>query len=263
VENRLAHTGMEILTSPLLDRHQNIRHAFLTRNGGTSNGLYQSLNCARASRDQVDAVSTNLERVAARVGVTATALWSPKQVHSPRVLTVDQLQTGPRPEADGTVTRTQGLALSVMGADCAPVLFSSPEGGVIGATHAGWKGALDGVLEATVAAFEKLGAPAQHIDAAIGPCIQRQSYEVGAEFRDRFLDSAKSHEQFFDPEPGNKYLFHLPGFIEHRLERAGLREVDRLGADTLSEEDRFFSYRRATLRGETDCGRQMSVITLK
>jgi YfiH family protein len=254
---------METLTSQLLAGHVNVRHAFFTRNGGTSSGLYDSLNCSFSAGDQLRAVQANVECVTSHLDVHRSQLWSPKQVHSPRVLVVDKAPSRPRPEADGTVTQTRGIALSVMGADCAPVLFSCPDAALIGAVHAGWKGALHGVLEGALARFEELGAHANLVDAAIGPCIAQASYEVGPEFRRQFVEWDSRYASFFDSSRNEKYHFDLPGFIAFRLSRAGVRAIDTLGVDTLADADRFFSYRRATLLGEAACGRQISVIMLK
>jgi len=238
-----------------------IAHGFFGREGGVSEGLYASLNCGPGSRDEPGAVAENRARVASALG--AQSLTSLSQVHSATVITLPAWG-GERPEGDALVTATPGLALSILTADCAPVLFADPRAKVIGAAHAGWKGALGGVLEATLAAMEKLGAHAGDIRAAIGPCIAQADYEVGWDFRDRFLEQGGLRmRKFF--LPGTKeghYQFDLEAYAAHRLEKAGLAAVERLGINTYPADSGFFSFRRTTHAGEADYGRQISAILL-
>ena len=242
----------------------NIRHAFFTREGGVSEGLYASLNGGIGSRDAPEKVRENRARMAASLGVTPTHLVSCYQIHSPDVIVATQPWTRENaPRADAIVTTTPGLAIGVSTADCGPILFADAEAGVIGAAHAGWKGALTGVLEATVAALEKLGATRARIRAAIGPLIRQPNYEVGNEFVDRFTAVDAANKRFFAPasRPGHA-MFDLPGYIRSRLERAEIARVEDLGLCTYADEARFFSYRRTTHRGEGDYGRHINAIAL-
>lgn len=236
-----------------------VPHAFLGRTGGVSTGIFASLNVGLGSIDDPAAVAEN--RARALAAIDADHLVTLHQIHSAEVVTV----TGPiavdaRPKADAMVSATPGLALGILTADCAPVLFADAAAGVIGAAHAGWKGALGGVLEATAAAMRELGATA--IAAAIGPCIARKSYEVDAAFRDRFLAADPENARFFAPGKPSHFQFDLEGFAAARLAAAGVRRVDALGLDTYSRPARYFSYRRATHAGEPDYGRQLSLIAL-
>jgi hypothetical protein len=242
----------------------NIRHAFFTREGGVSEGIYASLNGGIGSRDAPDKVRENRARMAAAVGVAPTHLVSCYQIHSPNVIVATEpwtRETAPR--ADAIVTKTPGLAIGVSTADCGPILFADAEVGVIGAAHAGWKGALTGVLEATVAEMEKLGAARQRVSAAIGPLIRQPNYEVGDEFVDRFTAADAANKTFFVPadRPGHA-MFDLPGYIRSRLERAEIASIEDLGLCTYADEARFFSYRRTTHRGESDYGRHINAIAL-
>lgn len=241
------------ITSPLLT---GLQHGFFTRQGGVSRGIYDSLNCGPGSDDDAGAVAENRARVAAHLG--ARALLSLHQVHSDRVVTVtdpDWLED--RPEADAMVTDRPGIALGALAADCAPVLFADPDAGVIGAAHAGWKGALGGVLEATVEAMRALGA--RGIRAVVGPAISQRAYEVGPEFLERFIDEDPGHAMFFAQGQGDRYQFDLPGFALSRLRAAGA-DAEWCGHCTFSDPARFFSYRRTTHAGEPDYGRQVSAI---
>ena len=203
-------------------------------------------------------------KMAARaLGVTADNLAGVHQVHSARVVSLDAPWPGDAPKADALVTRSPGLALSISTADCAPVLLADTAAGVIGAAHAGWRGALGGVLEATLAAMQKLGASADNTRAAIGPCIGQQSYQVGPEFRQSFVASGPDPERFFIPGAGDRWHFDLPGYCAARLTRAGAGAVEILPMDTCALENAFFSYRRACLRGEPDQGRNLSAIVLQ
>jgi YfiH family protein len=251
------------LTNNALAQLPNIRHGFFTRQGGVSTGLYSSLNCGFASEDNPDHVAANRAIVAQSLQVPPENLLNPYQVHSPTCVTVDAPFTGDQPCADALVTCTPDLAIGVLTADCAPVLFASRDGKVAGAAHAGWKGAIGGVLEATVEAMTAQGAVRRDIIAAIGPCIAQSSYEVGTEFRDAFTAQAADYAGFFMPSSHpDHFHFDLLGFVRHRLEQAGVGTVEALGIDTYADEARFFSYRRTTHRGETAYGRQMSAIAI-
>jgi len=252
-----------MIQSPSLSA-PNIRHAFFTREGGVSEGIYASLNGGIGSRDAPERVRENRARMAASLGVAPSHLVSCYQVHSPDVIVAETPWTRENaPHADAIVTKVPGLAIGVSTADCGPVLFTEPQAGVIGAAHAGWKGALTGVLEATVAAMEKLGARRERISAAIGPLIRQPNYEVGPEFVDRFKAADPANEHYFAAaaRPGHA-LFDLPGYIRSRLERAELTSIDDLGLCTYADPTRFFSYRRTTHRGEPDYGRHVNAIAL-
>ncbi len=239
------------------------RHAFFTRRGGVSEGLFASLNCGFGSGDDPDRVARNRAAAADRLGLPAARLITCNQVHSAAVVTVTEpWPVGAAPRADGMVTAAPGIALGILAADCAPVLFADPAAGVIGAAHGGWRGTLAGVMEATVAGMVALGARAERIRAGIGPCIARRSYEVGPEFPGHFAADPASAGYFEPaPRPGH-FLFDLPGYIERRLAGLGLAAIERLGCDTVTDAERFFSYRRARLRGERDYGRGLAAILL-
>ena len=241
-----------------------VRHGFFTRKGGYSGGLYGSLNCGYGSDDERELVRQNRVHVARSLGLFADQLVTVHQVHSPQVITVTQRWAPDEaPKADAMVSNTQGTALGVLTADCAPVLFADRENGVVGAAHAGWRGALGGVCEATIAAMETIGAQRDHVFAAIGPTISVRNYEVGTEFHAAFVAEDADYDRFFKPAGREShYMFDLPGFIEHRLGIAGIGSVERCDLCTYESEPDFFSYRRATHRGETDYGRQISAITL-
>jgi YfiH family protein len=246
-----------------LASYPGIHHAFFTRQGGVSDGIYASLNGGLGSSDDPSRVAENRRRMAEHLGVQPDDLISVHQVHSPDVVTVEGPWTGTRPKADGMVTRVPGLALGITTADCGPVLFADPHAGVIGAAHAGWRGAFTGVLEATIAAMEGLGARRDKIIAVLGPMISQAAYEVGPEFVARFLEADAGNTRFF--APGRKpdhAQFDLPGFIGARLEHAGIGEVVDLRLCTYSDEEKFYSFRRTTHRGEPDYGRLISAITL-
>ncbi len=236
-----------------------IAHGFFGRAGGVSEGIYASLNCGPGSRDAPAAVAENRRRVQAALG--ADSLLSLSQVHSAVVHTMPMWEA--RPDGDGMVTATPGLALGILTADCAPVLFADRKARVIGAAHAGWKGAHGGVLEATLDAMEKLGASRAGISAAIGPCISQQNYEVGFDFRDRFLEQGLRMRKFFVPsDKEGHYRFDLEGYVAHRLTAAGTGSVEKLGICTYPPENGFFSFRRATHAQQPDYGRQISAIVL-
>lgn len=237
-------------------------HGFFTRRGGVSTGLYASLNCGPGSSDDAAAVQENRRRVAASLNAPH-GLVSLYQVHGRDVVTVGEgYDITQRPKADGLVTRRHGIALGILSADCAPVLFADPEAGVIGACHAGWRGALAGVTDATIDAMIAQGARRERIKAAIGPCIGQASYEVSTPFRDEFLAADAGNAVFFGAgKRDGHWQFDLPAYLMHRLRQNGVM-AENLGLDTCSDPDRFFSYRRMTLLKEADYGRQVSAIAL-
>jgi YfiH family protein len=249
--------------SPLLSAIPGLRHAFFTREGGVSGGIYAGLNGGLGSSDDPANVAENRRRMAQQMGVSPEHFLSVWQVHSPDAV----VATGPwegasRPRADAMVTCTEGLAIGVTAADCGPILFVDPNARVIGAAHAGWKGALTGILESTVDAMEKLGAERSGIVAAIGPLIRQHSYEVGGEFVERFVEADAENALFFMPSTREGHaMFDLAGFIRTRLENAGVLMIDDTGIDTYSDE-RFYSYRRSVHRGEPDYGRHVHAIAL-
>jgi YfiH family protein len=258
---------LPVLTSSVLSGLKGVRHAFFTRRGGVSTGIYESLNLGRGSKDDPAAVAENRRRAAAWFGVTPERLLGCYQIHSTLVRVVDgPWPEGPLPEGDAIVTRTPNLVLGALSADCAPILLADAEAGVVGSAHAGWKGALDGVVGSVVSAMVALGARADHIRAAVGPCIGPDSYEVGEEFFERFTHHDPGSERFFRPAPEaagpGKRLFDLPRFVLWRLDQAGVRHAEWTGHDTCADEARFFSNRRAFKRGEGDYGRLMSCISL-
>ncbi|HEX4301356.1 MAG TPA: peptidoglycan editing factor PgeF [Rhizomicrobium sp.] len=259
---------MRILTSPVLD---GIRHGFFGRRGGVSDGLYDSLNCGPGSGDARTNVIENRRRVANALG--AASLVTVGQVHSADVMTVTkpwEIGNAPAedvlriPLGDAMVTAVPGIALGILTADCAPVLFADADAGVIGAAHAGWKGALTGVLEATLAAMEALGARRAKVVAAIGPCIAQANYEVGPEFFARFMGEAAGNARYFIASDRDGFhRFDLERFVADRLAAAGLPGAERLGVCTYAQDADFFSFRRATHRGEKDYGREISAIMLR
>jgi polyphenol oxidase len=255
--------GLERLRADGL-RAPGVAHAFFTRRGGVSQGVYASLNGGVGSRDDASAVRENRARMAAALGVEAAHLLIPYQVHSPDALAVAApWPSDARPRCDALVTATPGLAIGVTGADCGIILFAAPAAGVIGAAHAGWRGALGGIIEATVAAMEGLGARAGDIVAALGPTIAQQSYEVGSEFVATFVAAEPDAERFFAPSLNTeRSMFDLHGFIGMRIARSGIARFEDLGLDTYGDEARFFSYRRATHRKEADYGRLVAAIAL-
>jgi len=252
------------LGSPLLSAIPGLRHAFFTREGGVSGGLYEGLNGGLGSSDDPANVLENRRRMAERIGVLPENFLSLHQVHSPdTVVATGPWQGAARPKADAIVTRAEGLAIGVTAADCGPVLLVDPTARVIGAAHAGWKGALTGILESTVAAMESLGAERSGMVAAIGPLIRQESYEVGREFVERFIEADADNAMFFIPASRNGHsMFDLAGFIRMRLENAGVLTIDDLGIDTYSDQ-RFYSYRRSVHRGEADYGRHVHAIALE
>ena len=251
-----------MLGSSLLAAVPGLRHAFFTCEGGVSEGVYASLNGGPGSHDDPAKVVENRARMATQMGVTPENFLTLHQIHSPDTVVATGPWNGSRPKADALVTRTEGLSIGVTTADCGPILFVDPSARVIGAAHAGWKGALTGILESTIDAMAKLGAERGGIVAAIGPMIRQHSYEVGAEFVERFLDADAEYARFFLPgERAGHAMFDLAGFIRLRLENAGVLMIDDLGVDTYSDE-RCFSYRRSVHRGEPDYGRHAHAIAL-
>jgi len=252
------------LASSLLSAIPGLRHAFFTRHGGVSGGIYDSLNGGLGSSDNPASIGENRRRMAEQMGVTPAHLLSVWQVHSAdAVVAAGPWEDASRPRADAIVTRSEGLAIGVTAADCGPVLLVDPNARVIGAAHAGWKGTLTGILESTVAAMEQLGAERSGIVAAIGPLIRQHSYEVGGEFVERFIEADAEHGSFFIPAARQGHaMFDLAGFIRMRLENAGVLMIDDIGIDTYSDE-RFYSYRRSVHRKEPDYGRHVHAIALE
>ena len=237
-------------------------HGYLGRRGGVSVGELAGLNVGYGSKDDKEAIDENRRRAIAAL-LPGAELATVHQIHSPRVVVAERAwPIDARPHADAMVSVTPGLLLGILTADCAPILFADTEAGVIGAAHAGWRGALAGVAEATVDAMEKLGAERERIAAAVGPCIAQASYEVDQGFRTNFVAQDASNDRFFTQGPSGKPHFDLEGFVIHRLTSAGIGQVEALHLDTYAEADRFYSYRRATHRGEADYGRQVSLIAL-
>lgn len=241
-----------------------IGHGFFTRLGGVSGGIYASLNCGPGSRDDATNVTDNRARVAEILGAAPANLLSLYQKHSARaVRAVAPWGAGETPEADAMVTATPGLVLGVLTADCAPVLFCDLQSRIIGAAHAGWQGALNGIVEATIDAMVELGAEPERVMAAIGPAISQKAYEVGTDYRDRFLADDPESDAFFSvDEASGEPHFDLPGYVAERLARAGVLQITDLGHCTYCDETRLFSYRRSQHHGEDDYGRQISAIVL-
>lgn len=255
-------SALPVVTSPLLDL-PGVKHAFFTREGGVSTGIYDSLNIGRGSRDEPADVAENRRRAAAHLDGPAEALNTCYQIHSAEALIADRHWGDERPEADGVVTATAGVICGALHADCAPVLIADPEARVVAAAHAGWKGALTGVVESAVSRMQSLGADPSRMVAAIGPCIGPASYEVGVEFLHRFTQADPANARFFSPgEDADKRFFDLPAFVLERLRAAGVARCEWVGRDTCAEEALFFSNRRAFKRGEGDYGRLLSAIVL-
>lgn len=253
-----------LIQAPDLSPVPGIRHAFFTREGGVSSGIYASLNGGVGSADDPEAVTENRARMAEQLAVAPDALVSLHQIHSAEIVTVERpWARNARPRADGMVTQTPGLALGVASADCGPVLFADGNAGVIGAAHSGWKGAVGGVLEATIDKMEEFGARRSNIVAVLGPTIGPEAYEVGPEFVDRLVALSPENKRFFVPSerPGHA-MFDLPSYILARLTTAGIGQATSLGLCTYSDPERFFSYRRSVHRQEGDYGRLISAISL-
>ncbi|MEA2779714.1 MAG: purine-nucleoside/S-methyl-5-thioadenosine phosphorylase / adenosine deaminase [Rhodospirillaceae bacterium] len=243
-----------------------IRHGFFGRTGGVSEGIYASLNCGFGSGDDPDRVAENRARAARHAAVDPASLVTVYQTHSPQVCLVERpWQRDAAPKVDAMVTTRPGIALGILTADCAPVLFADAEAGVVGAAHAGWRGAFDGVIEATVTEMGRQGADPARIAASIGPCIAQTSYEVGPEFRARFVAADDANARFFvaSAQRPAHFQFDLPGYVAQRLLRAGVARIERIGRDTCAEADAFFSYRRNTLEARKAYGRNLSLISLE
>jgi len=251
------------LSSPLLDALPGVRHAFFTREGGVSTGIYASLNVGRGSKDEAVDVAENRLRAAGWFSVPPGSLLTCYQIHSATVMIADHPWGNERPEADGVVTATPGLVCGALAADCAPILLADPEARVVAAVHAGWRGALAGVAESAVEAMVGQGAEAGRITAAVGPCIGPWSYEVGMDFLQAFQAKDPAHERFFSPGARlDKRQFDLPAFVLSRLAAAGVERAEWIGRDTYADEALFFSNRRAVHRSEGDYGRLLSAIAL-
>jgi polyphenol oxidase len=256
--------GGMTLQADKLGRLPGVRHAFFTRVGGVSEGIYATLNAGVGSNDARERVTENRARMAAALGCAPDNLLSLYQIHSPTVVVADKpWPADARPRADGVVTQIPGLAIAASTADCGPVLLADPEARVIGAAHAGWRGALGGVVEATIAAMEGLGAARPRIHAAIGPTIRQANYEVGPDLVTQFTTADAANARFFIPaaRPGQT-MFDLPGYVMSRLERAGIGVCEDIGLCTYADPARFYSFRRTTHRGEPDYGRHLNAIVL-
>jgi polyphenol oxidase len=253
-----------MLQAASLSAFAGIRHGFFTRDGGVSDGIYASLNGGNGSDDAPAKVAENRDRMAAALGVGPDRFVTAYQIHSPDVVTIEQpWLPSERPRADAIVTRAPGLAIGVTTADCGPVLFADDRARVIGVAHAGWRGAFTGVLEATIGAMKACGADRRNITAALGPMIRQPNYEVGPELVARFTAADAANQRFFAPSTRPDHaLFDLPGYIAARLTSAGIDRIEDLGQCTYRDPARFFSYRRATHRGETDYGRHVNAIAL-
>jgi YfiH family protein len=251
------------IQSPLLAQVAGVRHAFYTRQGGVSRGLYDSLNVGRGSRDDPEAVQENRRRCAENLGVEPARLLTCYQSHTADALVADAPWGATRQVGDAVVTNHVGLACGALAADCAPVLIADPQACVVAAAHAGWKGALTGIVASAVARMVGLGADPARMVAAVGPCIGPESYEVGLDFLERFSEEAPDANRFFRPgEHSGKRLFDLPGFVLDRLAKAGVPRAEWVEYDTFADEEHFFSNRRAFKRGEDDYGRLLSAIVL-
>jgi polyphenol oxidase len=245
-------------------KRNGIAHGFFDRGGGHSSGIFASLNCGLGSGDDPEIVAKNREIVARELKIEPVNLVSTWQVHSAEVVHVTRpWPLSERPKVDGMVCNTKGIAIGVLTADCAPILFADPEAGVVGTCHAGWKGALAGVSTSTIAMMKTLGANHDRITAVIGPTISKANYEVGPDFPNLFIAADSDNAKFFVPSTKqDHHMFDLPGYLLHRLKQAGIKTAMNLGLCTYADEPRFFSYRRATHRGEQDYGRLMSAIAL-
>ena len=250
-------------TSPALARLDGVGHGFFGRRGGVSSGIYAGLNVGPGSGDAPNDVAENRRRASAALSANPDQLLTPYQIHSARAVIVDAPWDGPRPEADAVVTATPGLLVGVLTADCAPVLLADADAGVVAAAHAGWRGAFGGITDAAIAAMESLGAERGRIVAAIGPCIGQAAYEVGPEFKERFLAASPRNAALFRPGAGDRSHFDLPGYVARRLGEAGLGRVDALAACTMTDGAAWFSHRRAVKHDETDHGRNLSAIMVR
>ena len=252
--------NLNFLTNPAL---KPARHGFFTREFGVSDGIYAGLNCGTGSSDDPALVKINRARVSQAAGLPADALLSLHQVHSADVVEVTEpTWLGKRPKADAMVTKNPRIGLGILTADCAPVLFSDPYAKIVGAAHAGWKGAMNGVTDNTIDAMIGLGANRENISATVGPCISQAAYEVGHEFFETFADENPDYTRFFINGKGDKMQFDLPSFVLHRLREAGIKTAEWVRECTYTTPRKFYSYRRTTHAGEPDYGRQISVIRL-
>jgi polyphenol oxidase len=253
------------LEAHTLARLAGIRHAFFTRAGGVSDGVYASLNGGIGSSDAAPNVVTNRARMASSLGVPPERLLTCYQVHAPdAVVAVAPWDAAARPRADAMVTATPGLAIGISTADCGPVLFADPDARVIGAAHAGWRGALAGVTDSTIAAMERLGAVRARITAAIGPMIRQPNYETGPDLHERFLAADRGNARFFQPSArAGHFMFDLADYVAARLAAAGIGTIEDVDACTYADPERFFSYRRMTHRAEPDYGRHVNAIVLE
>lgn len=256
-------TSLPCTTAPSIAHLKNVAHGFFGRRGGISTGIYKSLNAGAGSGDAQEAVVENRALIASEIGAqSAEHLLSCHQHHSADALLI-RAPFSDRPMGDAMVTKVPGLALAILTADCVPILFFDPDARVIGAAHAGWKGGLGGIVEATIEAMEAIGADSGHVVAAIGPAIGQASYEVGPEYRDRFLAENSANERFFDNGKDDRFHFDIQGYVHARLVRAGVSRIDLIAHDTCAMEAEYFSNRRRNQRGEEDYGRNASVIMLK
>jgi hypothetical protein len=254
---------LPVVTSPLLSQIAGVRHAFFTRRGGVSKGIYESLNLGRGSNDEPADVEENRRLAAAHFGLEAADLNTCFQIHSTIAVVADGSWGDVRPEGDAVVSKTPGVVCGALSADCAPVLIADSKAGIVAAAHAGWRGALDGVVQSAVDTMVELGADTSDMIAAVGPCIGPLSYEVGLEFLARFEADAPGSGAFFNPGSAeDKRLFDLPAFVLERLRAAGVERREWVGCDTCVDDASFYSNRRAFLRGENDYGRLLSAITL-
>ncbi len=256
-------TQLPVVTSALLSQIAGVRHAFFTRQGGVSTGIYESLNLGRGSNDEPSVVDENRRLAAGQFGMEAADLNTCFQIHSTIAVVADGSWGDVRPQGDAVVSKTPGVVCGALSADCAPVLIADAKAGIVAAAHASWRGALDGVVQSAVDTMVSLGADPADMVAAVGPCIGPLSYEVGLEFLNRFEADAPGSGDFFRPGPtDDKRLFDLPAFVLERLRAAGVEQREWVGCDTRTDEARFYSNRRAFLRGENDYGRLLSAITL-
>ena len=253
-----------VLTSPLLANLSGIRHGFFTRQGGVSNGIYAALNCGLGSGDDRELVTVNRDRVAGHLGADVGQVVTVHQCHGTHAMIVDRpFGAGPLPKADAVVTRTPGIVVAALAADCTPVLFADAKAKVVAAAHAGWRGAVTGILESTIIAMEGLGANRQDIHASIGPCIHQPNYEVGPEFQAQFLAATPDNARFFTVPPHKtRAHFDLPGFVAYQLSAARIGNITHSSHCTYAHPELFFSYRRATHLSEPDYGRQISAIVV-
>ncbi len=252
-----------VLSATISDFGATITHGFFTRNGGVSEGIYDSLNVGLGSDDKPDLVATNRQLICHALGAEAEQLATVSQVHSADVVIVEQAMTENRPRADALVTNVPGLAIGILTADCGPVLFADADAGVIGAAHAGWKGAMGGVLENTVLKMIDLGARRENITATLGPCISQENYEVGPEYLSTFLNADMSNNRYFVPSKKEGHsMFDLTSYVVARLTNSGII-AGTVGLCTYQDEDRFYSYRRSVHKNEPDYGRQISAIMLR